>query len=893
MVRSTVAACLYSAVLLIPFAPVQGQEASGDEKNRPEASTAWWVRPVYCTREHTIGNMRLAVTNHGTLGTGPPTYIGPSAYDRDCITGKLVRSCEYPKDSGTRYLWEADLWVGAVVGRDTLVSTGFATSEEFHPDGRPFGYIVYRSTLVPNKPEYEGAISEQDFIAVYADTCHRCSNPLYPHPHKPLNIEVTQRSMAWSYSYADDLVMVDYSIKNIGTETLRQVYIGLHVNPGVMTLAEETAGRGNNDDVCGFVEKYPARYLPTECAPDSDLIEIAWAADNEGGLVTRPHYDPPLLSALGVSVIRMPKESMRASFNWWGYGSWGYGWTAAFGPQMRANYRAMQAGDGYPWGDSDFYFMLRNGERDYDSPRTINVGILDPVWSAPPSPPLDGAIASGLDVQYLLSFGPVTLEPGRSVPFTLAVVGGARFHQSYQNCLYLPDEIDRWYAGLGFDNLVTNAKWAQWIYDNPGIDTDGDGYAGEFTICNAGDDSSWVCDTLIDSSATPDTTYVECYWAYAVADTVWRTGDGVPDFKGAVPPPAPVVRVFPSDSRVRVVWNGARSETTPDPFSLKTDFEGYRVYIARDERRSSFSVVASYDREDWNRYEWDEARSEFTLVVEPLTLTELRCLYADSCNDTTWHPDKFTRTRPLVIPGGPGQADQIFYFDPQDFNRSVLANDPVNATTPIKKVYPDAPRPPVLNADTIRAHYPNGEDTLYLTDDGFFKYYEYEVTLESLLPTVAYWINVSAFDFGSPRNALNALETDPAANPVAAMAMNRYDFASGETPGVFVYPNPYRGDEDYRAHGFEGRGRLDWPVDRTRRIMFANLPPRCTISIYSLDGDLVRRIDHDVDPSDPMSQLDYWDLITRNSQQPVTGLYYWTVEDDRGNVQIGKLVIIL
>ena len=75
--------------------------------------------------------------------------------------------------------------------------------------------------------------------------------------------------------------------------------------------------------------------------------------------------------------------------------------------------------------------------------------------------------------------------------------------------------------------------------------------------------------------------------------------------------------------------------------------------------------------------------------------------------------------------------------------------------------------------------------------------------------------------------------------------------------------------------------------------MFANLPPRSTIRIYSLDGDLVREIEHDVDPADPMTQLDYWDLITRNSQQPVSGMYYWTVEDVNGDVQIGKLVIIL
>ena len=32
------------------------------------------------------------------------------------------------------------------------------------------------------------------------------------------------------------------------------------------------------------------------------------------------------------------------------------------------------------------------------------------------------------------------------------------------------------------------------------------------------------------------------------------------------------------------------------------------------------------------------------------------------------------------------------------------------------------------------------------------------------------------------------------------------------------------------------------------------------------------------------------DLITRNTQLAVSGLYYWTVEGDDGSVQIGKLL---
>ncbi|MEW5995734.1 MAG: T9SS C-terminal target domain-containing protein, partial [Candidatus Zixiibacteriota bacterium] len=83
------------------------------------------------------------------------------------------------------------------------------------------------------------------------------------------------------------------------------------------------------------------------------------------------------------------------------------------------------------------------------------------------------------------------------------------------------------------------------------------------------------------------------------------------------------------------------------------------------------------------------------------------------------------------------------------------------------------------------------------------------------------------------------------------------------------------------------------PDDRVRQIHFANLPPRCTIRIYTLDGDLVREIEHDMDPSDPNASHDTWNMITRNTQLVVSGLYYWTVEEPDGETQIGKLVIIM
>jgi hypothetical protein len=93
--------------------------------------------------------------------------------------------------------------------------------------------------------------------------------------------------------------------------------------------------------------------------------------------------------------------------------------------------------------------------------------------------------------------------------------------------------------------------------------------------------------------------------------------------------------------------------------------------------------------------------------------------------------------------------------------------------------------------------------------------------------------------------------------------------------------------------GFEGRDALYQIPDRIRRVHWANLPAKCTITIYTLDGDMVRQIKHDVDPSDPTASHEEWDLITRNTQLVVSGIYYWTVEDPNGETQIGKLVIIM
>jgi hypothetical protein len=572
-------------------------------------------------------------------------------------------------------------------------------------------------------------------------------------------------------------------------------------------------------------------------------------------------------------VVRSPSDdSLNISFNWWvGNTNPRLDW----GPQTFAKFRDLSTGGrGTPEGDRNKYAFMSNGEFDYDQIYTgVAVSWPTNIWTPPPRD-IANDIATGYDTRYLLSFGPFDVEPGQSLPLSFAYVGGSNFHITPENFANLPARPDAFYRNLHTADFTQNAIWADWVYDNPGIDTDGDGDSGVFYDCVIGDDSA---NTV----------------RYA------RKGDGVPDFRGATPPPAPFLRVQPRVNRIEISWNGARSETTRDNFSNEYDFEGYRVWISRDDREDSYTVLQSYDIEDYNKWSWDDSLvtgsglGGFALKDSPLGLDSLRCLYApDGCDDENWHPLDWPRTNPYRF--STPLYDSVFYFEKQDYNQSVLANYP-NATTTIRKTYPDALEPPLEWVEDTSKIPPDVKDTI-LTEDGKFKYYEYEYVIDSLLATVPYYVNVSAFDYGSPQSGLSSLETSPAIRPIVT-----YAHESGESLdesdelNVYVYPNPYRLDANYREAGFEGRGRneRDRPNDRVRRIHFANLPPRCTIRIYTIDGDLVRELKHDVDPSDPLYNHDTWDLITRNTQLVVSGLYYWTVESPDGRTQVGKLAIIL
>jgi hypothetical protein len=210
---------------------------AGAPASRTVEFSGWW---------HDAGELLLHKSNMGFVG------------DWDSAEGEP--SAEWPAGSGAEHLYCAGLWVGALVGPDTLVSAAVYALEFGPPPADPV-YTIYESAsgapggdpgfdddsdgsidedrldgidndLDGAVDEDYAAISDEMFACAYFDTAEVDDAPPGD-PHVPLGLEVYETSYAWSDFWIDDFVVIRYEITNIGSDTLRQVYLGLMVDADV------------------------------------------------------------------------------------------------------------------------------------------------------------------------------------------------------------------------------------------------------------------------------------------------------------------------------------------------------------------------------------------------------------------------------------------------------------------------------------------------------------------------------------------------------------------------------------------------------------------------------------------------------------------------------------
>ncbi len=94
-----------------------------------------------------------------------------------------------------------------------------------------------------------------------------------------------------------------------------------------------------------------------------------------------------------------------------------------------------------------------------------------------------------------------------------------------------------------------------------------------------------------------------------------------------------------------------------------------------------------------------------------------------------------------------------------------------------------------------------------------------------------------------------------------------FAFSPGEptAANVRVVPNPYV----LKAGDFNFTGD-------DNKLLFANLPPYCTLRIYTATGDLIKTIDHQTGSADAS-----WDQVTEFNQLVASGVYILQVSDAR------------
>jgi hypothetical protein len=775
---------------------------------------------------HNVGKIGFTITNTGQIGTGFQASIPGD-----------VPSCVYPYPGNQEYLFAGALWIGTVVGQDTLVSVGADGWQfilEMWPDKCPEGEIT--SLVTPE------AASEQDYIAVFTDTL---TDPAYVayddfenRPHMPLDVEITQKSYAWSYPYAEDFVILDYSIKNIGPHPLERIYMGVYVDGDVML---KSGWEGFDDDICGFRQTIES---PLGCG-FIDTVNIAWIADNDGRQQSDPgpYTSNALTSITGMRVLWTPSDSLEYSFNWWiSNGNAALDW----GPRLQGTasdpFRDFGGFLGTPEGDRNKYYIMRHNEFDYDQLYAA-VDHTTEGWLPPAVQAVD--FADGYDTRYLLSFGPFDIDAGQTLPLVLAYVAGEDFHTSCEafEALFDPSSPDAFYDQLDFSDLGLNAMWASWMYDNPGVDTDGDGYAGKYRICAY--DSISVFDTVSYDPLIVDTTYV-----YTDVDTLWYEGDGVPDIGPGEPQPNKNLRLTPEIGGLIVRWNGLEAETEKDPFSNRIDFEGYNVYLATDNTPAGYSLIANYDLENYLKYTWSNSLGDWELRDYPFTLEQLRGRYGGDFN-----PLDYPESNPFVY------LDSIFYFDELHNNNSILTD-----TALIHKVYPDQLPPTTLDIDSAETYYPDE-----LTDDGFFKYYEYEYSIGSLLSGTQYFVKVTSLHYD---------------------LFTGFDETSGELDSAYTLTQTGIGDDPNGLIPDEFALYQNYPNPFNPNTEIAFDLPRCEtvkLTIYNTLGRAVRTIDLGEKPAGRHTIA--WDGTDGDSRPVATGVYLYQIQ--AGEFRSSKKMMLL
>ena len=843
---------------------------------------------------HNVGELQLNITNWGLLGSTPTARRSYSN----------APSAMWPAGSGVEYLYGGGLWVGAIVDGEPLVSTGYPQSELL-PSNRILDTLYsmvegeahgLRFPAGSGDDDEDGEIDEdpkngvdddqdglidEDYAAI-SDQHFRCmmrddtpiASAQYP-DHDPMGIEVVQETHQWTRNELEDVVVLNYTVTNVSNRRLESAHVGLYVDPDI----GPREGRENvsQDDMVGFLDRFEEsgelRVIPTE-ANGRAWFNMAYMYDCDGDDQNSPGYIGFMFinvdRDLGYGGNRTPSMTYTSTFRW-------FAGTAAFD----------RGGD--PTNDTERYDALSGG-----------------IIQEPPEATEDCGFAN--DYRLLIASSVGTLSPQSSVRITMAMVMGQDLEELQSNAA----EVMIAYYGSWFDydrnpetgirgreHYACESRYGLDLFkmyrDCPTPD-----WPSQPTIRRwwlDGNSCLWINgDCSFEKLRGPGT----LCWSELADSDQYRGCSGVMGkeynvlwYVGSRPPLPPRLRIWETHERVHLFWDNL-SESSLDDELRVPNFESYRVWRAAGwDRPPGTSELTGPATELWQAVAEYDVVDSFELkrvlpgggeYLEQRALGENTGLEAIRYVPAVLRPDsreasQFRDLRVLI--------DQIYMEQPQlDGESELRYRDASGQVTELGRTYPALEQWDCCydQLDTLQADRFDVEWYEYIDrglHDGFHYFHGVSATAKAIVQRNGEMVTVGPGQEGAPVN--NFIPTLP--GPTAQTREER----AQDGAQIYVIPNPAtsRSLDEFSALF----PNADDPTGR--RVEFRNLPAaRNLIRVFTLAGDLVAEIQHDGSEGYGSAS---WNLVSRNGQQVVSGIYLYSVESADSSFQtfVGRFVILL
>ena len=842
-------------------------------------------------RVSTVGNVWLKTTNIGVMGN-PFTANSSDP------------SAQWPGPSGNEFLFYWGLWVGAKnpEASDPTQVRRVSSNTEWRPPSLAPEDRIYQSYdgQVGGQRDFDddgdgrideeflngkdddgdgaidedyAAISQQMFSCELRDDTEQAVNANFAEKHVPFGLLVRQSTYAFAVPGANDFSAVNYDVYNRSGHSLDSVFVGFLVDQDVGPTA---------------LDRYFSDDLPEPRVPQGDYFEALQSSDL--------NYDPLLcpsdtIHVRGFSMTDdegdLGRTNAASTFLLLGMTT---DPTGVKGPRTVGfrMYRAYLPGTPFVQGGSPTVDLERFQTLAFGLNGAIAPIGIDPVTGLISEERPDESTKT--DYFSICSVGPyLDWQNGGKISVQVALAVQRCDYTRPANDPGFPDQPNPARYGAMSSNAIEAQKTFRGKYlvppggaptpDERGRETGLIAPAGtQFERADCHDEEAGQSRTVTDEAFTWFD--FDCNYCTGVPGAVLK------NWLAAAPPPNPGLRLTSGDRQVTIEWDNL-SEITPDPSSGFIDFKGYRIWKASNYTRPVGSSGPS---------------EELWALLAELKLYDYLTPLRDSVD---WGADGIENT------GDAGEGDGVkelhltspVLLNPQSGQRfypSVTVAPCATGSTLINGACPPASTAPgdtayfigkrkYLSTSGAEVIEPNYKTAIYPA--GHYKYVD-----QNVLDGFIYFYSVTAKDSTGQRDVNGGrgtlAEQEGRRSAVESDGITPQAAAQASSAGIYVVPNPYRGGAqwDLTPNAADPTGT---------HVDFFNMPAGTwTLRIFTISGDLVQTLHSDDLQTNGKPQKENeadgqatWNLISRNGQDVVSGIYMFSVESQSGTSR-GKFVII-